>query len=60
MAYKFSDKAGWMKTIEDVDPCPDSEKKALRFILSNSDNPEEALELIKALGIEEHLDSSTS
>lgn len=49
----FFDRSGWMKSIEEPDPYPEFEDKALPIVLTHSTCPDDALELIKMLGLEE-------
>lgn len=50
----YTDWAGFMKTIEDVDPDVESEKKAVRTVMNSVDDPEDAAYLLKVLGIDHH------
>lgn len=54
MAY-FKDWTGFMATVEEVEPDPDTEKKALRNLINISDDPEEIADVARILGIDHHL-----
>ena len=49
---QFRDWAGWMETVEETEPNPEVEKKALRVVLSTCRTAGEAAEVAKALGID--------
>lgn len=44
-----------MRTIEEVEPDPETEKKAIPLVLSFSDSAEDALFYLKVLGLDHHL-----
>lgn len=51
---QFRDWVGWQSTIEDVDPAPDTEKKALRKLINIINDPDEIAEVAIILGIDHH------
>lgn len=53
--YKPLDLGGWLRTIEDVTPDPETEKKAIPIVLSCANDAEDGLFLLRMLGLAKHL-----